>query len=128
MLYLSRISFQLFTHFPSLLATGALTSTAASPLDALGNFFKSLNSTSAGATPAQGGSSAGGGEISRNTFGSASQRVLHPGGENSSASGITPHRAPSPYSSSVDETLLPSLHVMVSNLHACVAQSCWAEF
>ena len=31
-------------------------------------------------------------------------------------------------SSSVDETMLPCLHVMVSNLHACVAQSCWVEF
>jgi hypothetical protein len=88
-------------------------------VDALGNFFKSLNNTSVGVAATLGSSAAGNGasKISRNTLGATSQRILPPS---------VPDKACSDDSSSadsVDDTLLQCLHVMVSNLHACVAQS-----
>ena len=94
-------------------------------VDALGNFFKSLNNTStstpassgssagAGASGGGGSSSSGSGKIGRNTLGSTSQRVQAPVPEHSQAYAR----------SDVDDTLRECLRVVVSNLHACVAQS-----
>jgi hypothetical protein len=113
-------------------------------IDALGNFFKSLNNTSAGppsvsssfspsaalAIPAghSGGASSGSsggdsstsassGKISRNTLGSTSLRILPPPSAGHEDSEFAYAR------SNVDATLLRCLHVVVSNLHASVAQS-----